>query len=144
VPVLWEPEVAFVADQAPEAVHEVALVELQESVEELAEIIELGLADIVTVGTARGGVTVTVADWVAEPSAPLQASEYVAVAVRLPVLCEPEVVFVPDQAPEAVHEATLVEVQLKVEAAPEVIEAGLADIVMLGAGFGAGTVALFT
>jgi hypothetical protein len=71
-------------------VHEVALVELQESVEELAEIIELGLADIVTVGTAvgtvGGGVTVNVADWVAEPPAPVQASEYVAVAVRLPVL----------------------------------------------------------
>ena len=37
-------------------------------------------------GVVDGGVTVTVADWVAEPPAPVQASEYVAVAVRLPVL----------------------------------------------------------
>jgi hypothetical protein len=124
-------------------VQEVALVELHESVEELAEMIELGLADIVTVGAVGGGVTVTIADWLAEPPAPLQASEYVAVAVRLPVLCEPEVVFVPDQAPEAVHEVALLEVQLKVDAFPEVIEAGLAVIVTMGAGFGVEPVTLF-
>lgn len=86
IPVLSEPEVAFDPDQPPEAVHDVALVEVQESVEELAEIMEFGLADIVTVGTVGGDVTVTVADWLPEPPAPVQVIEYVAVAVRLPVL----------------------------------------------------------
>jgi len=136
IPVLSEPGVAFAPDQAPEAVQDVALVELQESVEELAEIIELGLAAIVTVGSAEEAVTVTVADWLVEPPAPVQVSEYVAVVVRLPVLCEPEVACVPDQAPEAVHEVALVEVQLRVEVPPEIIEIGLADIVTVGAGVG--------
>ena len=44
---------------------------------------------------------------------------------------------VPDQAPEAVQEVALVEVQLKVEEPPEVIDVGLADIATVGPAVGA-------
>jgi hypothetical protein len=44
---------------------------------------------------------------------------------------------VPDQAPEAVHEVAFVEVQLKVDAPPGVIDAGLADIATVGPAVGA-------
>jgi hypothetical protein len=124
-------------------VHDDALVELQESVEEPPEITAAGLADIVTVGVVGAGVTVTVTDWVAEPPAPVQASEYVALAVRIPVVCDPEVVFVPDQAPEAVQEVALVELQFKVEAPPEVMEAGVAEIATVGIVVGVEPGALF-
>jgi hypothetical protein len=57
--------------QAPEAVHEVALVEDQVKVEPLPLATLVGFALIETVG---GGVaaTVTVADWLAVPPAPVQ------------------------------------------------------------------------
>ncbi len=58
--------------------------------------------------------------------------------MRLPVLCEPEVGSVPDHAPVAVHDDALLDVQLTVEAPPDVTEAGLADNVRLGAGVGGG------
>jgi len=41
----------------------------------------------------------------AEPSGPEQVILYVLQEVRLPVNSEPEVDFVPDQAPEAVQES---------------------------------------
>jgi hypothetical protein len=47
-------------------------------------------------------------------------------AVKTPVLCEPEVAFVPDHAPEAVQELTFVELHVSVEEDPEVRELGLA------------------
>jgi hypothetical protein len=67
-----EPLVALVPDQPPEAVHEVALVELQLTVEALPFFTVLGLAARVTVGAAA--VTVTVADCVALPPVPVQVS----------------------------------------------------------------------
>jgi hypothetical protein len=51
---LWLPEVALAPLQAPEALQEVALAELQDSVDEEPEVIEEGLAERETVG--GGGV----------------------------------------------------------------------------------------
>jgi hypothetical protein len=59
-------------DQAPEAVHEVALVADQVSVELLPLATVLGLAAKVSVGA--GEVTETVADCVALPPVPVQVS----------------------------------------------------------------------
>ena len=81
----------------------------------------------------RNAVTVTVADCIAVPPEPVQVSEYVAFAVRGPVLWDPEVAFVPDQAPDAVHELALVEPQESVEKAPETTEVGLDEMETVGA-----------
>ena len=53
---VWEPEVALVPLQAPEAEQEVALVLLQERVLDDPEVIEVGLAVRETVGVVGGGV----------------------------------------------------------------------------------------
>jgi hypothetical protein len=67
-----EPLAALVPDQAPEAVHDVALVEDQVKVDALPRATVLGLADKVIVGAEA--VTETVADCVALPPPPVQAS----------------------------------------------------------------------
>jgi hypothetical protein len=67
-----EPLTALVPDQAPEAVHEVALVADQVTVELLPLAIVLGLTARDTVGA--GEVTETVADCAALPPLPLQVS----------------------------------------------------------------------
>ena len=72
-PVDCEPLMAFTPDQAPEAVHDVALMEDQVNTELPPLAIVLGLAAKATV--AAGGVTDTVVDWVALPPAPVQVSE---------------------------------------------------------------------
>jgi hypothetical protein len=59
-PVLCEPDAAFVPDHPPEAVHELALVEDQVSVDALPEMTETGLAEMLTVGAAGGGGVVAV------------------------------------------------------------------------------------
>jgi hypothetical protein len=71
-PVDCEPLTAFVPDQAPEAVQEVAFVADQVKVEPLPLATVLGLAAKVITGA--GAVTETVADWVALPPVPEQAS----------------------------------------------------------------------
>ena len=67
-----EPLVALAPDQAPEAVHEVALVAVQVNVEVPPLTTVLGLALKLIVGA--GAVTETVADCVALPPAPVQTS----------------------------------------------------------------------
>jgi hypothetical protein len=67
-----DPLVASLPDQPPEAVHEVALVEDHVKVALLPLVTVLGAALKVTVGA--GEVTVTVADWAAEPPGPVQVS----------------------------------------------------------------------
>ena len=79
------PLVAFApANVPPVAVQEVALVELQVSVEDPPLAIVVGLAVSVAVGLGAI-VTVAVAA-VLVPPAPVQVNEYVVVAVRAPVL----------------------------------------------------------
>ncbi|KKU70861.1 MAG: hypothetical protein UX97_C0019G0003 [Candidatus Beckwithbacteria bacterium GW2011_GWA2_47_25] len=83
---------------------------------------------------AIGAVTFTLTDWLVVPPVPVQESVKVEFAVRLPVDCDPEVDLVPDQAPEAVQEVTLVEDHVRVEAVPDVIEVGLAVRETVGTG----------
>jgi hypothetical protein len=68
-PVDCEPFIALLPDQAPEAVHAVALFEVQVSVELLPLLIALGPTLKVTTGAA--GLTETVTDCTALPPAPL-------------------------------------------------------------------------
>jgi hypothetical protein len=67
------PLVLCVPLQAPLAVQEVALVELQVSVALLPSLIVVGETEIVTVAAA-GAFTVTVADALALPPLPMQVS----------------------------------------------------------------------
>ena len=83
VPVLCVPLVLFVPLQPPEAVHDVAFVELHVSVEAAPLAIEVGFAVSVTVG-AGTTVTVAVATLLVPPT-PLQFNEYNVVAERAPV-----------------------------------------------------------
>jgi hypothetical protein len=69
-PVVCEPLTALVPAQAPEPVHEVALLEDQVNVALLPLATVLGLAAKVTVGA--GEVTETVADCAALPPLPVQ------------------------------------------------------------------------
>jgi len=131
-PVDCEPLVGSEPDHAPEAVQEVALVADQLNVELPPLATDVGLALKVTTGP--GALTVTVADWVALPPAPLHVRVYVEVLVSAPVDCEPLVASDPDHAPEAVQEAALVEDQVRVALAPLAIVLGLTLKVMVGAG----------
>jgi hypothetical protein len=81
-----DPVVALDPDQAPEAVHEVALLDDQVSIDALPLARVLGLALKLT---AAVGFTVTVADCAALPPGPVQLRLYVALAVSAPVDCEP-------------------------------------------------------
>ena len=58
---------------------------------------------------------------------------FVGDAARVPL-----VAFVPLHPPEAVHEVALVEDQVTVEILPDVMLVGLAEIVTVGGGVGAG------
>jgi hypothetical protein len=71
-PVDCEPLTGLAPDQAPEAMHEVALLDDQVNMAELPLVIVLGPAAIATVGC--GGVTDTTVDCVALPPAPVQVS----------------------------------------------------------------------
>ncbi len=129
-PVVCEPLVALVPDQAPEAVQAVALVDDQVNVEAAPLLTVLGAAAKLTVGV--GVLTETVADWAALPPVPVQVSTYVAAALSAPVDCEPLNPLVPDQAPEAAHEVALVDDQVNVDEAPLATVLGLALMLTTG------------
>lgn len=71
VPVDCDPVVALAPAQAPEAVHEVALLDDHVRVDALPRPMVLGLALKLTV-TVGFALTVTVAVWAAVPPAPVQ------------------------------------------------------------------------
>jgi hypothetical protein len=129
-----DPLVASLPVHPPEAVQEVAFVDDQDRVELLPLAMVLGPALKVTVGAAE--VTVTVADCAALPPAPVQASVYVAFALRAPVECDPLVASLPVHPPEAVQEVAFVVDQLNVELPPLTMELGLAARLTVGAGVG--------
>ena len=56
----------------------------------------------------------------------MHVNRNVVLVVRFPVLCDPETAFAPDHPPDALHELALVELQLRAEEDPDVIDAGLA------------------
>jgi hypothetical protein len=133
-PVDCVPFSAWLPDQPPEAVQAVALLDAHVRVAAAPLAIELGLAEKLTVGA--GAFTETVADCVALPPVPVQVSEYVVLAVRAPVDCDPLTALVPDHAPEALHEVALVDDQVRVELAPLVTVLGLALRLTVAVGFG--------
>jgi hypothetical protein len=129
---LCVPLVAFVPLQPPEAVHDVAFVELHVSVELPPFAIDAGFA--VSVAVATGTTVTTAAPVVLAPPAPVQVNEYDLVAVRAPVLCVPLAAFVPLQPPEAVHDVALVELHVNVELLPLAIDVGFAVSVTVAGG----------
>ncbi len=133
------PLIALLPDQPPEAVHAVALVEDQVSVDVAPLAMLVGFALIETVGA--GEETDTVTDCAADPPAPVQVSVYLVVAVSVAVCCEPLAASEPLQPPEAAQEVALVEDQLKVDVPPLATVLGLALSVTLGAGVVTVTVA---
>jgi hypothetical protein len=72
-PLDWEPLIALLPDQPPEAVHAVALLEAHIRVELLPLATVLGLALMLTV-TVGFALTETVADCAALPPVPVQLS----------------------------------------------------------------------
>jgi hypothetical protein len=112
-------------------VHAVASVEDQVNVEvpPLVTLVGLALSDTV------GGVaeTVTVADCVAEPPAPVHVSVNFVVAVRADVAVEPLVGSPPPQPPDAAQEVALVDDQINVAPPPLAIVLGLALKLTVGA-----------
>jgi hypothetical protein len=132
-PVLWVPLVAFVPLQPPDAVHDVALVELQVSMEVPRLAIEVGFAVSVAVGTGAM-VTVAVAA-VLVPPVPVHFNVYVVLAVKGPVLWVPLAAFAPANVPPAAaHDVALVEFQVSVEVPRLAIEVGFAVSVAVGTG----------
>ena len=126
------PEVALFPVQAPEAVQEVAFVEDHVRVENPPLVTDVGFAVSDTVGT--GGVTVTVADALAVPPAPVQARANVLVLVNAPLDWLPKIVLVPDHAPEAKQELALFDDQVSVTDPPLVTDAGFAVSDTVGTG----------
>lgn len=102
--------------QPPEAVQEVALVLDHVSVEEAPDFTLLGVALSVTVGALLE--TVTVADCVADPPAPVQVNSYSVLLVRVPVDIDPLVAMLPCQPPEAEQEVAPMDFQVSVELPP--------------------------
>ena len=132
-PLDWEPLVALLPDQPPDAVHAVALLETHVKVElpPLATVLGLALMLTVAVGLA---LTETVADWAALPPGPVQLRVKVASAVSAPVDCVPCTDFAPDQAPEAVQEVAFWVVQFNVALLPLVMALGPTLKLTVGAG----------
>jgi hypothetical protein len=128
-PVLCEPDVATDPLQLPEALHEVALVELHVSVLLPPLLTDIGDAESETVGAGVDPpptVTVTLSEAV-RPLPLVHVSVNVLVALNAPVLCDPEVAFCPLQPPDAVHDAARDVVHVSVLLAPALTEPGLAD-----------------
>ncbi len=110
--------------QPPEAVHDVALVELHVSVEVPPLATDVGFAASVTVGAC---ITVTMAvATLLMPFAPVQVSEYDVVTVRALVLWLPLVASAPLQSPDAVHDVASDELHVNVEVPPLAIVVGAA------------------
>ena len=133
-PVPCEPEVARVPVQLPEAVQEVAFVELQLSVLLPPLPTDIGDADSETVGAGvvpPETVTVVLACAV-RPLPPVQVSVYVRVALKAPVLCEPAVGLSPLHPPDATHDAARVVDQVSVLLPPAFTVPGLAEIDTVG------------
>jgi hypothetical protein len=125
VPVEDEPLTALVPDHPPEAAQAVAFVATQVSVDAAPCFTVLGVAEKLTVGA--GALTDTVADCAALPAAPVQVSLKVELARSAPVDCDPFKAFLPDHAPDAVHEVAFSDDQVKVELAPVTMLLGLAE-----------------
>ena len=132
-PVLCVPEVALLPLQPPDAVHDVAFVELHVNVLLPPLLTVVGDADNVTVGAGGWFVTVTVTLAWAVPPAPVQVSVNVALAFNEPLRL-PDTGLAPLQAPDAVHDVAFVELHVKVPLPPMTMVVGDAVNVTVGAG----------
>jgi len=130
--IVWEPDVALLPDQSPEAVQLLVLALLQLKVVEPFSATVVGLADRFTTG-ADGATTVTLAESLALPPGPLQVSVKLRFAVRALIVWEPDVALLPDQSPEAVQLLVLALLQLKVVEPFITTLFGLADRETVGA-----------
>jgi len=142
-PVDWVPESALAPDHAPDATHDVALVDDQVSVDEAPLVTEVGLAVRDTVG-AGVAVTVTVADALCVPPGPVQERLKLPLFVSAPVEAVPDVERVPDQPPAAVQEVAPVDDQVSVDDPPLTTDEGFAEIDTVGTGGGGGVPAMLT
>ena len=123
-PVDTEPDVALPVLK-PVPVHDVAFVELQVRSEEPPEETLEGLAERDAVGDCAAAVTVTVALAFAEPLEPEQVTVYVFVTpgatAKVPLVAPPV------EKSELVQDVACVELQLKTEVCPLVMDEGLAE-----------------
>jgi len=134
------PLVATLPDQPSDAVQAVASVDDQVKVElpPLATLVGLALRETLGGGEVTGAEeTVTVADWDAEPPAPVHVSVYLVVFVRGEVVWEPLVGCVPLHPPEAVQFCASAALQFKVTARPTTTVLGVVPKVIAGAGLAA-------
>jgi hypothetical protein len=127
-----DPVMALAPCQAPEAEHEVALLDDQVRVDALPLPMVLGLALKLTV-TVGFALTVTVAVCAAVPPAPMHVRVYTEVLVSAPVDCVPVIAVAPDQAPEATHEVAFVDDHDSIALLPLFIALGLTLSVTVGA-----------
>jgi hypothetical protein len=118
----------------PVAVHDVALVELQLSVEAPPLATLVGFAVNVAVGAGLAVTVTAAAVAVLVPPAPVQVSEYAVSVVKAPVLWLPPVANAPVQPPEALQDAAFVELQVSIAAPPLLTLVGDADSDAVGAG----------
>jgi hypothetical protein len=126
-----EPLSPFEPLQPPDAVQEVALLLDHVSAEAAPAFTVLGAALSVTIGALLE--TVTVADCVADPPAPVQVSSYSVVAVSAPVEKVPLVGTLLCQPPEAMQAVASADFQVRVELPPLAMVVGAAVNVMDGA-----------
>ena len=116
----------------PMAAQEVAFVLDQVSVDAAPAFTELGEALNVTIGALPA--TVTVADCVADPPAPVQVNSYSMLPVRAPVDLVPLVGTLPRQLPAImVHEVASTDFHVRVELSPLLTVVGEALKVTAGA-----------
>lgn len=130
-PMVSDPEVPLLPDQAPDAEQLLALEDDQLTVVEPPDCTEVGLALNVTVGAAA---TVTVRLLLLLPPGPEQLSVKVLVLLMGPTDWLPDVPLLPDHALEALQLVALVVDQVKVALLPAANVVGLADKVIVGAG----------
>jgi hypothetical protein len=123
-PVLCAPLVVLVPLQLPEAVHELALVELHVNVEAPPRATAVGLPDRETV--AAGDTAMATVETLLVPPVPLQVIEKDVFAVSGPVLWLPLVALVPLHPPEAVQEVAFVELHDNMEGVPLATATGFA------------------
>lgn len=121
---LWLPLVGLSPLHVPEAVQDVALVELHVSVAVAPLSTAVGFAASIAVAA---GITVTAAvTTLLAPPAPVQVNEYAVLAARAPVLWLPLVGLAPLQPPEALQAVASVELQVSREAPPVAMVSGAA------------------
>jgi hypothetical protein len=131
-PTLCVPVLDFVPVQPPDAVQEATFVPVHVNIDVALRATPVGFAVRLTDGVRA--VTVTLALSEALPPVPVQLNVKFVFAVSAPVLCEPEVPFVPVQPPDAVQLVALVELHVNVDELPEAMLLGEADNVTVGVG----------